>query len=317
MPISLVRRATLYDIRPKRPIDGEEQREPAEERVGLGEQLLLPNRLFDLLESASTRPSAAGSDRSAAPLRESRPSRAGGIAAPSAPRTRRRPAASARYGTYIVGGASSRTLSYFDVAQHADDLELRRSSPMLDPKRWPIGFSFGKYFRAAASLMMTTFGAVSLSRSVKPRPATRGIAHHLEEVRRDDEAVDAVVAIAARAAYVRPCTKMLVELTLPESSAGCDIADGADAGHRRRAARACRGRASPDPRLVVAVQLRVDAEEDQVLRVEADVHVPQVVQRPQEQAGADEQHERDRDLHDEQRLARAGCATRRRCGSFP
>ena len=108
---------------------------------------------------------------------------------------------------------------------------------------------------------------------------------------------------------------MLVELTLPESSAGCDIADGAHAGHaaeplehvvveRRHAL------------LVVAIQLRVDAEEQQVLRIEADVHVPQVVQRPQEQPGADEQHQRDRHLHDEQRLARAGCAIRRRCGSF-
>ncbi len=30
------------------------------------------------------------------------------------------------------------------------------------PKRWPIGFSFGKYLRAAVSLMTTTFGAFSI-----------------------------------------------------------------------------------------------------------------------------------------------------------
>ena len=56
--------------------------------------------------------------------------------------------------------------------------------------------------------------------------------------------------------------------------------------------------------LVVAIQLRVDAEEQQVLRVEADVHVAEVGERPQEQAGADQQDERDRDLHGEEDLAR-------------
>jgi hypothetical protein len=38
-----------------------------------------------------------------------------------------------------------------------------------------MGFSFGKYFFAAASLITTIFGAVSLSRGVKPRPSMIGI----------------------------------------------------------------------------------------------------------------------------------------------
>ena len=40
--------------------------------------------------------------------------------------------------------------------------------------RCPTGFSFGKYFFTATWLIITTFGAVSLSRSVKPRPVKRG-----------------------------------------------------------------------------------------------------------------------------------------------
>ena len=50
MPISLVRRETLYDISPKSPIDGEQQRQTAEERVGLREELLLLEPLLDLFE---------------------------------------------------------------------------------------------------------------------------------------------------------------------------------------------------------------------------------------------------------------------------
>ena len=50
MPISFVRRDTLYDISPNSPIDGEQQREPAEQRVGLREQLLLREAPLDLLD---------------------------------------------------------------------------------------------------------------------------------------------------------------------------------------------------------------------------------------------------------------------------
>ena len=50
MPISLVRRDTLYDIRPEEADRGHEQRQAAEERVGLREQLLLLKAPLDLLE---------------------------------------------------------------------------------------------------------------------------------------------------------------------------------------------------------------------------------------------------------------------------
>ena len=92
--------------------------------------------------------------------------------------------------------------------------------------------------------------------------------------------------------------------------------DGADARHRAQPlqqlaveARSCA--------FVVPVELRVDAEEQQVLRVEADVDLPQVLERAQEQPGADEQHERHRDLHDEQRAAEHAPRCRRRSGSSP
>ena len=45
MPISLVRRETLYDINPNSPIDARNSARRAEERVGLGEELLLRERL--------------------------------------------------------------------------------------------------------------------------------------------------------------------------------------------------------------------------------------------------------------------------------
>ena len=57
---------------------------------------------------------------------------------------------------------------------------------------------------------------------------------------------------------------------------------------------------------VVAVDARVHVEHEQVLRVEPDVHALEVLERPQEQAGADEQHERHRDLQHDQALAEDG-----------
>src|SRR5207248_8188849 len=62
-----------------------------------------------------------------------------------------------RYGTYIVGGAGSRTLSYF-ASRSTPTISSCPAVSIVDPKRRPIGFSFGKYLRTAVSLMTATFG---------------------------------------------------------------------------------------------------------------------------------------------------------------
>ena len=48
---------------------------------------------------------------------------------------------------------------------------------------------------------------------------------------------------------------------------------------------------SPTRCIVVAIQLRADAKQHQVDRVEADVDAAQIVERAQKQSRADEQHE--------------------------
>src|ERR1700752_5019926 len=63
------------------------------------------------------------------------------------------------YGTYIVGGAGSRTLSYL-ASRSTPTISSSPDFSTLDPNFRPIGFSFGKYFLAAASLITTTFGLV-------------------------------------------------------------------------------------------------------------------------------------------------------------
>ena len=73
--------------------------------------------------SASTRPSSAGSDRSAAPPRGSPPVTLAGSPAVRTSNTAL-PNRVCGYGTYIVGGAGSRTLLYFASRSDADDLEL-------------------------------------------------------------------------------------------------------------------------------------------------------------------------------------------------
>src|SRR5206468_440627 len=56
---------------------------------------------------------------------------------------------------------------------------------------------------------------------------------------------------------------------------------------------------------VVAVQRRADMEDDDVSRVESDIHLPKVLQRSEKQSGADEYDERDGHLGDHERLAEA------------
>ena len=59
-------------------------------------------------------------------------------------------------------------------------------------------------------------------------------------------------------------------------------------------------------RRFVTVQGRADAKEQDVQRIEADVDSAKVLHRPEEQSRADQEHERDRHLRHDQRLAEAG-----------
>ena len=123
--------------------------------------------------------------------------------------------------------------------------------------------------------------------------------HRLEVVRGDPQDVDPV-ALSRR-----------VGPALAEHAGGAHVVG--EQRHARDADRADAGDPLETRRdllddgvgliVVVAIERRVDAEDDEVLGVEADVHVPEVVQRAQEQAGGDQQDERDGDLQDQQRRA--------------
>ena len=135
----------------------------AEQRVGLREQLLLLRSAARPARSASTRPSAAGSGSICRTA-----SRIGAHDAAGSPAVR----------TSNDGGADARLqvrhvhrrrrlvadAVVLGVAQHADDLEL---AAVLDARCRSAGRSgsrSGNTSCAAASLMIATFGAVSLSR---------------------------------------------------------------------------------------------------------------------------------------------------------
>ena len=107
---------------------GDDERQPAEECVGLREELLLLRIAARPARAASRRRSPAGSDRSVG-----RASRIALVTLVGTPAVRTSKTASPSRvcgnGTYIVGGAASRTLSYFASREHAHDLELGPSSP--------------------------------------------------------------------------------------------------------------------------------------------------------------------------------------------
>ena len=136
----------------------EQQRQAAEQRVGLREHLLLqepPLDLLDLRRHVHQRQVRIDLPDRFADCARSLPSGSPAVRTSNTAL----PTRVCRYGTYIVGGAASRTLSYF-ASRRTPTISSWLVVSMLDPKCWPIGFSFGKYFRAAASLMTTTFGAV-------------------------------------------------------------------------------------------------------------------------------------------------------------
>jgi hypothetical protein len=73
-------------------------------------------------------------------------------------------------------------------------------------------------------LIITTFGAVSLSRSLKPRPTSTGMPMTSKKFGDTTRRLMLLSRSRTSGAYARPCTKMPVLLTLPERSAGADKA---------------------------------------------------------------------------------------------
>ncbi len=202
------------------------------------------------------------------------------------------------YGTYIVGGAASRTLSYLDVPQHADDLEIAARFDAR-AKATADRILVGKVLARRRFVDDDHLLAARVVAIGETAPAEHGDLHEVEEIRRDDQAVDVVVPVP---------DGEVVDASLDVDAGRVHAAgqqgrrrhrDAANARHRRDTVEHVaveRGHAL----LVVPVQGRVHTEQEEVLRIESDLHVPQVLERSQKKAGADEQHQRDGDLHDEQ-----------------
>ena len=147
---------------------GEQQREAAKQRVGLREELLLNEALFDLLDLRRHI-----HDRE---VRIDLPDRFADRAHDARRRARGPELEDGRgarllSGTYMVGGAGSRTSLYL-ASCSTPTISSCPDFSGLEPNRLPIGFSFGKYFRTAASLMTATFGDVLVVALVNPCPIT-------------------------------------------------------------------------------------------------------------------------------------------------
>ena len=257
MPISLVRRDDAVRHQAEQADRREQQREPAEQRVGLREQLLLHEPALDLLDLRGDVHHRQVRIDLPAPLRESlRPwlrRIAGG------PHLDDRADRRASAGTARTSSAAPRRARCC-TSRRAARRRFRAGccSRALGPKRWPIGFSFGKYFFAAASLITTTFGRGRVVAIREAAAEQHRNLHHVEEIRRDDQAVD-----------VSRCPAGGVDAALHEDAGRVHAArqerrvrerGRADAGQPLRAARAAvieRRRAL----LVVPVELRVDAEQ--------------------------------------------------------
>ena len=158
---------------PEQPDRRQQQREAAEQRVGLREELLLQEAPLDLLD-----------------LRRDVHHRQVRIDLPRPPRACRRwtlsgspavrtsntalPTRVCRYGTYMRRRRRLAHAVVFGVAQHADDLEL---AAVLDARAEALAdrVLVGKVLLRRRVVDDATFGAVSLSRAVKPRPCSSGI----------------------------------------------------------------------------------------------------------------------------------------------
>ena len=228
MPISLVRRATLYDISPKSPIAASTQRQRAEQRVRLREQLLPAANRFSTCSSCVERPSSADSGRSGGRPRGRPPRRSTG--SPAVRTSKTAPPARLQIRHVHRRRRRSRTLLY----------SASLSTPTTSI--WPDGFDARAESPADRILVRevllrcrfvdhATFGALALSRVVEATAEQR--AGFPSSSKKFGEMTSRLMLSCRCSADLvgRPWTKMLVELTLPRQQRRVRHGDGANAGH--------------------------------------------------------------------------------------
>ena len=156
----------------------------------------------------------------------------------------------------------------------------------------PMGFAPPKYLRANVSLTITTSGDPRRSVAAKSRPAIRRVPSVFEEARRDEVHVDR--RVLARSAAARPGISNRKFHVLP--------ADRRDRRHRDRTQRQGRwSRQSAHPfeqcGTVLRLEpepLRIRADDEHGILLEAEIEPAERRERPHEEAGGDDQHERQR-----------------------
>ena len=195
-----------------------------EERVGLREELFLLKPQFDLFELRGDVHQREVLVDLPDGLADGAGNRAGGGRAVRTSNTGL-PTRVCMYGTIHRRRRRIADAVVFDVAEHADDLEIGAAVSRFEPIRRPTGFSFAKYLLTAASLIITTFGcrvAVAVGEASVRR--STGIPMSGEEVRRDHQAVDIVVVIANRRSVIAALHEDAGAVHITRESAGADSA---------------------------------------------------------------------------------------------
>ncbi len=152
--------------------------------------------------------------------------------------------------------------------------------------------------------MIATFGALPWSLLVNWRPATSGIPITSKKFARDDDAVDADEAAEIRIAARR------LDAPLHEHAGRVDAARQQrwNESVAARTPGTARRRSTPrsKKRVLYSASYSVDsgrADEHQVIGVVPQIDMPQIIECPQKEAGADEKHERDGHLGDQKSAA--------------
>ena len=164
----------------------------------------------------------------------------------------------------------------------------------------PTGFSRPND-RAKRRLTITTFGAPASSRSEKSRPISA-----IRIVRKNPGPTEAMTALPVPSASVVRAPGMLTGTMVPPpiGRGAVDRLTSVTPGSRLNSSRT--PSIQPWERLALITDVtRPDREQQQVLPIETWLDAAQRGERAPEQRRADQQHERQRDLHDDQRTAEA------------
>ncbi len=180
----------------------------------------------------------------------------------------------------------------------------------LNLTRRPTASSPGKTRSANVRLTRSTGGACASSRSSKARPLTSGHAHHFEVVGADGAQVRLGLLRGGRR------TADDVRRARPALARERQVARqrrAAHARHRRDAAQQLVVEARGLAVLAVARGRERDPHRQEVARVEARVNVEHRDEALHQQPRADEQHERERHLRDDEQVAQPLGPRARRC----